>query len=126
MDHLLKNIKGKPLYSQKTGIVQWFHLNQYDEVYKAIEDFEKMGISHIRTNISWADWHQTDGEKWYNWLFKKLNEKLTILPCILYTPPSIGIKPKSSAPPVNPRDYADFVDVVIDSCGVKKSVQNQY
>ncbi len=104
-------------FSKKTGIVQWFHLNQNKDVEKALIDFETMGITHIRTNLSWADWHQPGGEKWFDWLFKRLSEKLTILPCILYTPPSIGIKPKSSAPPVNAKDYADFVDIVLKNYG---------
>jgi CDP-paratose 2-epimerase len=115
-DNVLK-IESNALYSNKTGIVQWFHLNQYDEVNKAIEDFEKMGITHVRTNLSWADWHQPGGKKWFDWLFDQLSKTLTILPCVLYTPPSIGIKPKTSAPPVNPKDYADFVDVVISHYG---------
>jgi CDP-paratose 2-epimerase len=111
------NMEKNSSYSKKTGIVQWFHLNQYDEVSQAIEDFNKMGISHIRTNLSWADWHQPGGKKWYDWLFNELSKTLTILPCILYTPPSLGIKPKSSAPPINPKDYADFVDVAISNYG---------
>jgi CDP-paratose 2-epimerase len=41
-------------FSKKTGIVQWFHLNQNKDVEKALIDFETMGITHIRTNLSWA------------------------------------------------------------------------
>jgi CDP-paratose 2-epimerase len=103
--------------SERIGLVQWFHLNQYEAVEKTLEDLEKLNIDHIRTNISWADWHREDGREWYDWLFKTLGKKVKILPCILYTPPSLGMKPKSSAPPVEPRRYADFVDEMITLYG---------
>jgi CDP-paratose 2-epimerase len=35
----------------------------------------------------------------------------------LYTPPSLGIVPKTSAPPRTPKAYADFIDVMITQFG---------
>lgn len=99
------------------GLVQWFHLNQFREVEKALADFQKLGIKRIRTNISWADWHSADGKAWLDWLFATLGGELEILPCILYTPPSLGIQPKTSSPPVVARAYADFVDTIITEYG---------
>ncbi len=97
--------------------MQWFHVDQHEEVEKSLEDFQRLGISQIRTNISWADWHRPNGRKWYDWLMQKLGQKLEILPCVLYTPPSIAIALKSSAPPTNPKAYADFIDVIISDYG---------
>ena len=104
-------------HANNVGIVQWFHINQHREVERVVEDFQKLGVTHIRTNISWADWHLPEGKAWYDWLFATLGEQLTVLPCILYTPPSIAVKPKSSAPPQNPKDFADFVDTIITEYG---------
>ncbi|HEY0068060.1 MAG TPA: GDP-mannose 4,6-dehydratase [Flavisolibacter sp.] len=113
-----KRANGKKLEPKgETGLVQWFHLNQYEEVEKTLEDMQRLNITHIRTNVSWADWHSQGGREWYDWLFKTLGNKVEILPCILYTPPSIALKPKSSAPPKNPLDYADFVDLIITNYG---------
>jgi CDP-paratose 2-epimerase len=111
------NIKGMEHAINNVGLVQWFHINQYREVERVVEDFERLGITRIRTNISWADWHLPEGKAWFDWLFNTLGEKLEILPCILYTPPSIALKPKTSAPPRNPKDYADFVDTIIREYG---------
>ena len=103
--------------AEKVGLVQWFHLNQYEEVHQTLVDIEKLGITHLRTNISWADWHRPEGKEWYKWLFNTLANKVELLPCLLYTPPSIAVKPKSSAPPKNLQDYADFVDEIITEFG---------
>jgi CDP-paratose 2-epimerase len=111
-----KGEKGKEL-KERMGLVQWFHLNQYDEVEKTLEDLSKLNINHIRTNVSWADWHRAGGRKWYDWLFKTLGKNYKVLPCILYTPPSLGIKPKSSSPPADPRLYANFIDEIITLYG---------
>jgi CDP-paratose 2-epimerase len=111
----VKKING--LQQGKVGIVQWFHINQYDDVKQAIEDLQRLGITLLRTNISWADYYRPEGKAWYDWLFKTLAGKVEILPCILYTPPSIAVNNKPSAPPKNPNDFADFVDKIITDYG---------
>lgn len=101
----------------KVGIVQWFHINQYEEVEQTLLQLEKLSITHLRTNISWADYYRPGGKEWYDWLFKTLGNKVELLPCVLYTPPSIAIKPKSCAPPHDPMEYANFIDKVISDYG---------
>jgi CDP-paratose 2-epimerase len=100
------------------GLLEWFRVGEYDAVEKAIEDIRRIGIKHLRTGISWADSYTPEGEKWYNWLIPTLAKELEILPCFLYTPPSLGIKQKTSSPPLNPKSYADFIDVMISRFGI--------
>lgn len=99
------------------GILEWFRPGEYKEVKNAIEDFKRLGIKHIRTGISWADWHVEGTEQWYNWMIPELSKQVEILPCFLYTPPSIGIAEKTSSPPKDLRDYSDFVGLMIDKYG---------
>jgi CDP-paratose 2-epimerase len=101
----------------QVGMVQWFQMNRFEEVEKALEDLRQLKIARIRTNVSWADWQSEEGKKWYDWLFKKLGKQVEILPCFLYTPPSIALKPKTSAPPKNTDDFADFVTRMITDYG---------
>jgi CDP-paratose 2-epimerase len=103
--------------NKSIGLVQCFPVNHHQEVEKAIEDCAKLGIKEIRINISWAEWYSTDGKQWYDWLINKLGEHLNILPCILYTPAALGLKPKTSAPPIDPQAYADFVGQVVKEYG---------
>ncbi|QRR00292.1 NAD-dependent epimerase/dehydratase family protein [Dyadobacter sandarakinus] len=109
------NKKEEPTKSLE--LVQWFHINQYQEVEKAIEDFEKLGVTGVRTNISWADYHLPEGKAWLDWLFEKLGSRFKILPCLCYTPPSIGVKAKTSSPPREPKAFADFTDTIIRAYG---------
>src|SRR5215213_1230837 len=88
------------------GIVEWFRPGQYQEVEQAIIDFKRIGIRHIRTGVSWADWHAPGTEEWYDWLFPKLSGHLEILPCFLYTPPSVGEVQKVSSPPKESKAFA--------------------
>ncbi len=104
-------------YSNKPGILEWFHMNDKDHVEKTIKDIKKLGIKELRTGLSWADFHTPEGEKWYDWLIPYLGQHVKILPCILYTPPSIGVEPKTSSPPRDQKMYADFVDLVINKYG---------
>jgi CDP-paratose 2-epimerase len=99
------------------GILQWFHLGEKDNVEKTLEDLKKLNITHLRTGISWADYYTEGAAEWYDWLLPRLAKEVTILPCFLYTPPSIGLAYKASAPPKEAKMYADFMDVFINKYG---------
>lgn len=99
------------------GILEWFRPGEYEEVKNAIADLENLGIKHLRTGISWADWYVEGTEEWYDWLFSELDKHVEILPCFLYTPPSIGEMEKTSAPPKDLKAYADFIDIMITRYG---------
>ncbi len=47
----------------------------------------------------------------------RLARKVELLPCFTYTPPSLGVAAKSSAPPRDPKAYADFLDIMITAHG---------
>ena len=91
------------------GVLQWFHVGEYDKVENTLKDLKTLGINHLRTGVSWADYHTKEGQGWYDWLLPKLSKEVEILPCFLYTPPSIGIEHKTSSPPKGPKKYADFM-----------------
>ena len=122
MDNVFKNTNGSDINhthkpAPEIGILEWFHLNDFEHVENAVSELKKMGVTHLRTAFSWADYFTPDGEDWYQWLIPYLSKHLTLLPCFLYTPPSIARAEKSSAPPKNPKDYADFIDVVLKKYG---------
>lgn len=99
------------------GILEWFHLNDKEHVEKAIEQINELGIRELRTGISWADYHTAEGRKWLEWLIPTLAEHVQILPCLLYTPPSVGISPKTSSPPARPGYFADFTREILQKYG---------
>lgn len=118
----MKNNQPKARYDgqasdKKLGILQWFHVGEYDKVEETLRDLKTLGITHLRTGISWADFYTKQGPEWYDWLLPRLAKEVEILPCFLYTPPSIGIEHKTSSPPKGPKKYADFLDSMITKHG---------
>ena len=99
------------------GIVQWFRPGEYQQVERVLQDIRQLNISRIRTGISWADWHSEGTSQWYDWLLPQLDKQVEILPCFLYTPPSLGLSAKVSSPPKDSKAYADFLDVMITRYG---------
>ncbi|GAB2762927.1 GDP-mannose 4,6-dehydratase [Salinimicrobium soli] len=107
----------KNITSATIGILEWFRPGEYEEVRNTIADLKKIGVKHLRTGISWADWYVDGTEEWYDWLFEELSQHVEILPCFLYTPPSIGEMEKTSAPPKDLKAFADFLDIMIKKYG---------
>lgn len=115
----VKNMKYNDRNEQKaeTGILEWFRPGEYEEVEQAIQDMKNIGIHKLRTGIPWADWFRDGSAEWYDWMWKKLSKEVEVLPCFLYTPPSLGEIPRTSSPPRNLKAYADFIDVMITRYG---------
>lgn len=99
------------------GILEWFRPGEFDRVEQLLDDLQRLGITELRTGVSWADWHTPAGQDWYAWLLPYLARSVNLLPCFHYTPPSFGLEPKVSAPPRQPQAYADFLDQMITQFG---------
>src|SRR5687768_7561861 len=82
------------------GLVEWLRPGEYERVESVLADVRALGIQELRTGICWADWYTSEGDGWYAWLLPRLAQDVHILPCFLYTPPSLGIVPKFSSPPL--------------------------
>ncbi len=111
----------KPILSSverpEIGLLEWFRPGERDRVDQVLADLRELGVRHLRTGVSWADWNTSAGERWYHWLLPRLAAQVEVLPCFLYTPPSLGLAPKTSSPPRVPKDYTDFIDQMITLFG---------
>ena len=83
---------------------------------RAVKLLRELGIKHLRTGISWADYHRDGGPDWYDKMFSQL-EEFEILLSVWHTPPSLTSDGKCSSPPRRLLDYADFIDLVITRHG---------
>lgn len=101
----------------RIGIVQWIQFDRRDDVERLLGDMRALGVTELRTGMSWADSHRPDGWEWFDWLIPRLTSEVSVLPCFLYTPPSIGIEPKTSSPPRDPDEFASFVGQFLDRYG---------
>jgi CDP-paratose 2-epimerase len=99
------------------GILEWFRPGEHARVERAIEDLGRLGIRHLRTGISWADYHRAGVRDWYDWLLPTLARHFELLPCVLYVPPSLSQSRTTAGPPEDPKAYADFLDVMVTRHG---------
>jgi CDP-paratose 2-epimerase len=98
-------------------MLEWFRPGEHDRVDAVLDDLKTLGVTELRTVVSWADCCLPEGEAWYAWLFPQIARRVNLLPCFVDTPPVWGIAPKTSAPPGNLKIYADFLDVLITRFG---------
>ncbi len=104
------------------GICQWFHFEQYADVERTLEVIDDLGVRHLRTGISWADFLRPGGKDWYDWQMRTLSQAgVEVLLSVWHTPPSLSETGRCADPPRELRDYADFVDLIITEYGVSFS-----
>lgn len=102
----------------RLGLCQWFHFDDEPSLHQAVGLLRELGVRHLRTGISWADLYRRGGREWYDLQMHVLREAgLEVLLSVWHTPPSIAQGGVCNAPPRRLRDYADFIDLVIDRYG---------
>ena len=72
-----------------------------------VEWLKKLGVTYLRTGLSWADSYRPGAERWFDRQMKALDAfKVTVTFC--FTPVHRGIAGHHTSPPIDPREYADF------------------
>lgn len=99
------------------GLLQWFHQGEEALVESVLAEMAKLGVTRLRTGVSWAEYLAPGGEQFFTWLLARLARDVEVVPCFVYTPPSLAIAPFTAAPPRDPKTYADFIDHVITTSG---------
>jgi beta-xylosidase len=93
-------------YTPEFGICQWFHF-QDPRLDNAICWLKKLGVRHVRTGLSWADWLRPDAEAWFDTQMRAL-EPFDVTVTFCFTPEAKGIKPHHTSPPRDVREFAEF------------------
>lgn len=99
------------------GLSETFRSGDIGQVEEALADLRRLGLTKLRLLCSWADWRTEAGEQWYGWLIPRLGQEVELLPCLVGTPPSLGVLPRASAPPREPAQYAEAVELFISRFG---------
>ena len=103
--------------NKAVGLVEWFRPGEHDRVERALVHLRRLGVTHLRTGVSWADWAAPGGQEWYDWLLPRLHGDVELLPCFHYTPPSLGVEPRISAPPRDLSAFAAFLHQMLRTNG---------
>jgi beta-xylosidase len=93
-------------FAPELGICQWFHFEDH-RLDDGVRWLRELGVRHLRTGLSWADWLRPDAEAWFDRQMRAL-EPLDVTLTFCFTPESEGIRPHYTSPPKEPERFADF------------------
>lgn len=99
-------------FDPRLGICQWFHFEDH-RLDSAVEWLRRLGVTRLRTGISWADWHRPNALAWFDRQMNALTEFNTTI-TLCFTPPSRGKAPHCTSPPIDPAEFADFAAQVVE------------
>jgi beta-xylosidase len=103
------------------GIMQWFHFED-PRLDEAVEWMRRLGVTHLRTGLSWADSYRPGWEAWFDRQMAALEEfETTVTFC--FTPEHEGVAPHHTSPPKDPMYFADFCARMIERYAPHQATQ---
>lgn len=108
---LLKENGAPKLAAQKfpkgeLGICQWFHYEDH-RLDLAVEWLQRLGVTYLRTGISWADYFRQNAVSWFDRQMSALDDFDTTM-TLCFTPEHLGIEPHYTSPPKEVNTFAEF------------------
>ena len=93
-------------FAPEFGLCQWFHFEDH-RLDDAVARMRDLGVKHLRTGLSWADYGRPDAFAWFDRQMAALEEfAVTVTFC--FTPEDKGTWPHYTAPPKHPAEFAEF------------------
>ncbi len=95
----------------EVGLCQWFHFEDH-RLDDAVRWMRDLGVTYLRTGLSWADWYRPDAEAWFDRQMRALDGfDVTVTFC--FTPEDQGTWAHYTAPPLRPEAFAEFCAAMI-------------
>jgi beta-xylosidase len=88
------------------GLCQWFHFEDH-RLDDAARWMKRLGVTHLRTGLSWADSLRPGADAWFDRQMRAL-EPFAVTLTFCYTPESLGLRQHHTSPPKDPAQFADF------------------
>lgn len=93
-------------HTPELGLVQWFHYEDH-RLEEAVAWMKSLGVTYLRTGLSWADSFRPDALDWFDRQMKALEDfNVTVTFC--FTPEHRGIMPHHTSAPQIPEEFAAF------------------
>ena len=93
-------------HTPELGICQWFHFEDH-RLDDAVNWMRELGVTYLRTGISWADSFRPNALEWFDRQMRALEEfNVTITFC--FTPEHCGLAPHHTSPPKCIEQFAEF------------------
>jgi beta-xylosidase len=98
-------------YTPELGICQWFHFEDH-RLDDAVRWLRELGVTYIRTGLSWADSFRPNALDWFDRQMRAL-EPFDVTLTFCFTPEHRGIAPHHTSPPRVPEEYAEFCAAMV-------------
>ncbi|HEY8576013.1 MAG TPA: beta-xylosidase [Devosia sp.] len=108
-------------HTPEMGVVQWFHYHDH-RLDDAVAWMKRLGVTHLRTGLSWADSFRPNALDWFDRQMQALEDfDVTVTFC--FTPEHRGIAPHHTSPPQVPEEFAAFCSQMIERYAPRQAVQ---
>ncbi|AZO63691.1 MULTISPECIES: beta-xylosidase [unclassified Mesorhizobium] len=98
-------------YAPAMGLAQWFHFED-PRLDDAVAWMKRLGVTSLRTGLSWADSFRPNALDWYDRQMEALADfDVTVTFC--FTPEHRGVMPHHTSPPLVPEEFAEFCATMI-------------
>lgn len=98
-------------FTPEMGICQWFHFEDH-RLESAVGWLKKLGVTYLRTGLSWADMYRPNAMAWFDKQMRALEDfRVTVTFC--FTPEHRGVQPHYTSPPQDPQEFADFCAAMV-------------
>jgi beta-xylosidase len=94
------------------GICQWFHFEDH-RLERAVDWLHRLGVTKLRTGLSWADWLRPNAVEWFDRMMHALRD-FDVTATLCFTPESRGKQPHHTSPPQVPEEFADFAVEMVE------------
>jgi beta-xylosidase len=102
-------------FTPEIGLVQWFHYED-PRLDDAVAWMKRLGVTYLRTGLSWADSFRPDALAWFDRQMEALADfDVTVTFC--FTPEHRGIAPHHTSPPLAPGEFAEFCAAMVRRYG---------
>ena len=93
------------------GLCQWFHFEDH-RLDDAVAWMKRLGVTYLRTGLSWADSFRPDALRWFDRQMEALaGFDVTVTFC--FTPEHRGLAPHHTSAPQVPEEFAEFCAAMV-------------
>ena len=98
-------------HTPEIGLCQWFHYEDH-RLHDAVAWMRRLGVTYLRTGLSWADSFRPDALGWFDRQMEALQEfDVTVTFC--FTPAHRGFAPHHTSAPQVTEEFAEFCATMI-------------
>jgi beta-xylosidase len=108
-------------YTPEIGVCQWFHFEDH-RLRDAVRWLRRLGVRHLRTGISWADFYRPNALAWFDRQMRAL-EAFEVTLTFCFTPEHRGVAPHYTSPPLAPEEFAEFCAAMTRRYGTGAAAQ---